>query len=99
MTSMKAYMQSVSENINWETLDPNTPDEDIETMLQEETGNIDLPMGEGLFSTVSYTVGDVIAEFRGDYNNTSEYEERRKAGTTCYVVYLRRNLYLDCMQL
>ena len=63
-----------------------------------DTKNIDLPMGEDFFSTISYMVGDVIAEFHGDYINTSEYEERRKAGRTRYVVYLRRDLFLDCMQ-
>ena len=38
-----------------------------------DTGNIDLPMYEGLFFTISYMVGDLIAEFHGDYINTSEY--------------------------
>ena len=39
-------------------------------------------MIDGIFSTTSYMVGDVIAEFHGDYINTVEYEERCKAGRT-----------------
>ena len=63
-----------------------------------DTGYIDFPMGEDLLSTMSYIVGDVIAEFHGNYISMSEYEERHQAGRTRYVVYLRKDLYLDCMQ-
>jgi hypothetical protein len=62
------------------------------------TNAIDLPLGEGLFSTLSYHIDDVIAEFRGEFINHAQYMERRVARRARFILKCRNNLYLDCME-
>jgi hypothetical protein len=63
-----------------------------------ETNAIDKPLGEGLFSTLSYNIDDVIAEFHGVFIDHAQYEERRAARRARFILYVRNNLYLDCME-
>jgi hypothetical protein len=53
-------------------------------------------LGEGLFSTISFVRGDVIAEFHGDTISYEEYLDLELTGMHRFVVRVKENVYLDC---
>lgn len=62
------------------------------------TNAIDKPIGEGLFSTLSYNIDDVIAEFKGEFIDHAEYIARRAARRARFIIRCRNDLYIDCME-
>jgi hypothetical protein len=57
-----------------------------------------MPIGEGLFSTLSYNIDDVIAEFKGEFIDHAEYIARRAARRARFILRCRNDLYIDCME-
>jgi hypothetical protein len=53
-------------------------------------------LGQGLFSTIDFVNGDVIAEFHGDKIGYEDYLELELAGLHRFVIQLRVGLFLDC---
>ena len=47
-----------------------------------------MPLEEGLFSTLSYNVGDVIAQLHGEYITNQQYQKAGKRA--CLVIRLRK---------
>lgn len=60
------------------------------------TNVYELSIGDGLFSTLSYDVGDVIAEFHGKKITQLEAIELNRNNKAGYVVYLNKSNCLDC---
>jgi hypothetical protein len=56
----------------------------------------DVDIGVGLFSTISFNTGDVIAEFHGEVISREESVKRVKEGNGNYMLYLTKQTYLDC---
>ena len=53
-----------------------------------QTNAIGMPLEEGLFSTLSYNVGDVIAQLHGEYITNQQYQKAGKRA--CLVIRLRK---------
>ena len=55
-----------------------------------------LPIGEGLFSRLSYTDNETIVSFCGDLITNEDYERECLAGRGGYAVQINVNLVLNC---
>jgi hypothetical protein len=53
-------------------------------------------LGQGLFSTIDFVRGDVIAEFHGDIINYEQYLDLGLVGMHRFVIKVKNNVYLDC---
>jgi hypothetical protein len=59
-------------------------------------GNYAVYIGRGLFSSLPFREGDVIADFVGEYITHEEGRTRDELGKGGYQVYLNVNYLLDC---
>jgi hypothetical protein len=53
-------------------------------------------LGQGLFSTIDFVKGDVIAEFHGEVITYEEYLDLGLTGMHRFVIRVKSNVYLDC---
>jgi hypothetical protein len=56
----------------------------------------DQDIGFGLFLTISFCAGDVIAEFHGEVITREQSVQRIRDGNGKYMLYLTKESYLDC---
>jgi hypothetical protein len=52
--------------------------------------------GQGLFSTIAFVRGDVIAEFHGDLISYEDYLDLELQGMHRFVIKVKHGVYLDC---
>jgi hypothetical protein len=53
-------------------------------------------LGQGLFSTIAFVRGDVIAEFHGDLISYEDYLDLELQGMHRFVIKVKHGVYLDC---